>query len=63
MQGFVDYRLSTLTARTRTSDSWECLREMIPEGVIEVLEAHMEAKNKAKCLEIMRFLEPLTIRQ
>ena len=27
---------------------WECLRDNDPEGVIEVLEAHLEARNKSK---------------
>lgn len=27
---------------------WECLKENDPEGVIEILEAHMRAKNKSK---------------
>ena len=27
---------------------WECLKENDPEGVIEILEAHLRAKNKSK---------------
>jgi probable addiction module antidote protein len=27
---------------------WECLKDNDPEGVIEVLEAHLSAKNKSK---------------
>ena len=27
---------------------WECLRENDPDGVIEILEAHLRAKNKSK---------------
>jgi probable addiction module antidote protein len=27
---------------------WECLRDNDPEGVIEVLEAHLDARNKSK---------------
>ena len=27
---------------------WECLRDNDPEGVIEILEIHLEAKNKSK---------------
>ena len=27
---------------------WECLRENDPEGVIEILEAHISAKNKSQ---------------
>ncbi len=27
---------------------WECLRDNDPKGVIEIIEAHLEAKNKSK---------------
>jgi len=27
---------------------WECLKDNDPEGVIEILEAHLRAKNKSK---------------
>lgn len=27
---------------------WECLKENDPDGVIEILEAHLHAKNKSK---------------
>lgn len=37
---------------------WECLKENDPDGVIEILEAHLRAKNKSKLAREKNLPEP-----